>query len=1252
MLMKKMVPGWGATPYQRRYVHGHTFPSINEFTVAQTMTWNLLMYSFLYTPSGPPPALPPPSNLAATLAAGSCSQVTLTWTDNSSNEDGFKIERKIGAGGTYAPHATVGANATTFNDPGLAPNTTYYYKVRAYKGGDNSQFSNEASTTTASPATAPSGLSASPFSPSQINVCWTDNANNETGFKIERKTGAGGTYAQIATVGANVTCYNDTGVAGSTTYYYRVRAYNGCGDSSYSTEANATTPCSGGPAAPSNLLATPVSPTQINLSWTDNANNETGFKIERKIPGGTYAQIGTAGQNATTFNDTGLTPDTMYDYRVKAYNASCESPYSNEECAGTWPPRPSIAALRANGTLTVDGNLSESGWSINNAVTRTTVGTPNNTVTFGVLWDASYLYVGVKVLDANLFYDTAEPWQDDSIEIYIDGNHNRGTTYDANDRQVVKGYNDGTVWASGGQTAGILHGWATISGGYTVEVAIPWSNLGITVGAGTVVGLDVGYNDDDDGGLRESQAMWAGTANNWTDTSAWGDLVLSGTSAYAIVAQRAGGPMTIDGNLSEPSWLINNAVTRTMFGTPNNTVNFGVLWDANYLYIGAKVFDFVLVNDSTEPWEDDSVEIYIDGNHNRGTSYDAYDRQLVKGYNDGTIWVSGNQTAGILHAWAPMSGHYSVEVAIPWSNLSIIAYVASVLGLDVGYNDDDNGGLREGQAMWAGNINNWTDTSSWGDVVLGGSCIPQDTVWFDDALPSPSSPGADNDSWTWVTGNPSPLSGVKAHQSANVAGFHQHYIDWATEQTMPVSTGDKLIAVVYLDPANPPSEIMLQWRSTTDVWEHRAYWGANLIGLGTDGTASRRSMGPLPAAGQWIRLEVPVSQVALEGHTLQGMAFTLYNGRATWDLAGKSYDLAWQAAANGIGTRVGHSTVFTGTEVIIWGGGRQGVFLNDGARYNLANNTWTPISQTGAPAGRWHHAAVWTGTEMIVWGGRANFFANNHFNNGAAYNPANNTWRPITSFGAPVGRSHMAAVWTGSQMLIWAGIGDGDVQLADGVRYTVGTDSWGSIGGPSLEARHEPSAVWTGTEMIVFGGLKYDPTVNNWFTFGDGARYNPANNTWTLVNSVGAPSSRTAPSALWTGTEMLIWGGRYLPDYTILNTGARYNPANNTWTPMTTVNAPQARLYHAGVWTGSEMIIWGGHIDSAGTAVNTGGLYNPSCDSWRATPATGAPTARFFGRMDSGIWTGNNGMFIYGGWGPIPRNLTPQPSTSDPRPLA
>jgi hypothetical protein len=160
-----------------------------------------------------------------------------------------------------------------------------------------------------------------------------------------------------------------------------------------------------------------------------------------------------------------------------------------------------------------------------------------------------------------------------------------------------------------------------------------------------------------------------------------------------------------------------------------------------------------------------------------------------------------------------------------------------------------------------------------------------DSVWVEDAVPAGATSDVTNDSWSWISSNPAQYSGTSAHQSSNASGTHQHYFYGATN-TLTINSGDKLIVYVYIDPANVPQEIMLQWKETD--WDHRAYWGTNLIPWGTDGSDSRRYMGPLPIAGQWIRLEVPASQVGLSGKIINGMAFTLFDGRATWDYAGKS----------------------------------------------------------------------------------------------------------------------------------------------------------------------------------------------------------------------------------------------------------------------------------------------------------------------------------------------------------------------------
>lgn len=188
----------------------------------------------------------------------------------------------------------------------------------------------------------------------------------------------------------------------------------------------------------------------------------------------------------------------------------------------------SVNALRNNLTMSVDGNLSEAAWQNFTNVSKTIVGTPNNTGTsFAVTWNSTYLFVGMRVTDGNLFNESTNAWDDDAFEIYIDAENNGGTAYGTNDRQFVKEWNSTTIWEKNNRTTGVLHAWAAITGGYTLEVAIPWSNFGITApAAGLTIGFDIANDDDDNGAARESQRMWAGDNDNWQYPRNFGDLIL------------------------------------------------------------------------------------------------------------------------------------------------------------------------------------------------------------------------------------------------------------------------------------------------------------------------------------------------------------------------------------------------------------------------------------------------------------------------------------------------------------------------------------------------------------------------------------------------------------------------------------------------------------------------------------------------------------------------------------------------------
>jgi N-acetylneuraminic acid mutarotase len=312
-----------------------------------------------------------------------------------------------------------------------------------------------------------------------------------------------------------------------------------------------------------------------------------------------------------------------------------------------------------------------------------------------------------------------------------------------------------------------------------------------------------------------------------------------------------------------------------------------------------------------------------------------------------------------------------------------------------------------------------------------------------------------------------------------------------------------------------------------------------------------------------------------------------------------------------------HTAVWTGTEVIVWGGSNNiNGNLNTGGRYNPATDTWTATSTTNAPASRTYHTAIWTGSEMIVWGGSHD---STDLDTGGRYNPGTDTWTATSTTNAPEIRVLHTAVWTGNEMIVWGGVGGSD----RGGRYSPTTDAWTATSTTNApEPRYRHTAVWTGSEMIVWGGQGTNNVLNN------GGRYNPGTDTWTVTSTTNAPTARFAHTAVWTGSEMIVWGGGNREDE--LNTGGRYDPDTDTWTTTSTTNGPDGRFYHTAVWTGSEMIVWGGYFYSGVYAqyLNTGGRYNPGTDGWMATNVTNVPVGRTY---HTAIWTGSE-MVVWGGY--------------------
>src|SRR5438874_1986800 len=325
----------------------------------------------------------------------------------------------------------------------------------------------------------------------------------------------------------------------------------------------------------------------------------------------------------------------------------------------------------------------------------------------------------------------------------------------------------------------------------------------------------------------------------------------------------------------------------------------------------------------------------------------------------------------------------------------------------------------------------------------------------------------------------------------------------------------------------------------------------------------------------------------------------------------------WTATAGPPDARASYTAVWTGSEMIVWGG-LGPIPLNTGGRYNPSTDSWVATTTTNAPAVRSYHTAVWTGNEMIVWGGLND---DNLLNSGGRYNRITDSWIPTTITNAPDARYLHTAVWTGNEMIVWGGLNDN--LLNSGGRYNPRTDNWvatTTTNGPGARSGH--TAEWTGTEMIVWGAQDGEPQFH---ALDTGGKYGPATDTWTATSTTDAPDGRAVHTAAWTGSEMIVWGG-IDENLLVLNTGGKYNPTSDSWTPTTTVNAPAARYQHTALWTGNEMISWGGG-DEARNFFDTGGRYDPDTDTWTATSTTNVPESR---TNHTAVWIGSE-MIVWGG---------------------
>jgi N-acetylneuraminic acid mutarotase len=261
----------------------------------------------------------------------------------------------------------------------------------------------------------------------------------------------------------------------------------------------------------------------------------------------------------------------------------------------------------------------------------------------------------------------------------------------------------------------------------------------------------------------------------------------------------------------------------------------------------------------------------------------------------------------------------------------------------------------------------------------------------------------------------------------------------------------------------------------------------------------------------------------------------------------------------------------------LWTGSEMLAFGSMDAAYSPATNTWRPLPP--GPAGA--SAVVWTGHQVIMWGGGC---CSRNTADGSAFDVARGVWEPIPK--GPLSPRHAPGVWTGTEMIV---VGGADLasDFSDGAAYNPATRTWRELP-PMPAAVVDESITWTGTDVLLVGGTR---SVGETITVSAAAlSYNPSTNSWRRLPDMPLP--RYQHLAAWTGDQLLVWGGvsasSTAPPY-----GAAYDPATNRWSPMPP-SPLKARTDAVSAWTGAELVVWGGLGVATTTMLDDGAAFRPT----------------------------------------------------------
>lgn len=318
-----------------------------------------------------------------------------------------------------------------------------------------------------------------------------------------------------------------------------------------------------------------------------------------------------------------------------------------------------------------------------------------------------------------------------------------------------------------------------------------------------------------------------------------------------------------------------------------------------------------------------------------------------------------------------------------------------------------------------------------------------------------------------------------------------------------------------------------------------------------------------------------------------GQGTTTYNTGAIYDPVADTWKTV-PVDANTPSARVLATAVWTGSVMVVWGGGgaTPATDYNTGAKYDPGTRTWSAMTTQGAPSARRAPVGYWTGSRVLFWGGDSG--AGTPQAGAWLYDPQNDVWTAASSSGEPGAVEDAATAWSGTALLVFGGQPGGSGSTDAVYRYTPASDTWESLPiGPSK--RYGAFGHWDGSGFVVWGGIR----PNGGKALGDGSRFDPAasGGTWSDLTSSSAPQARqthsrqTGWSARVSGGNVLLLSGRDPKaspgDFM---DGAIYSSASNTWLSVPAWPSGEDHLWAAAAWTGSEFVIWGGLDGSTPTA--------------------------------------------------------------------